>query len=95
MGLDPVFKSSPRLSKFFSRNSSGSIPNYKIDSLAVYTNTCPAGSFRSIGGPQSIWALESHMDIMAEQLGIDPLEFRLKNLLKRGELLKTGSKPMD
>ncbi|MBI2090396.1 MAG: molybdopterin-dependent oxidoreductase [Deltaproteobacteria bacterium] len=71
------------------------IGNYNIDALAVYTNTCPAGSFRSIGGPQSIWALESHMDIMAEQLGIDPLEFRLKNLLKRGDIVKSGAKPMD
>ncbi len=71
------------------------IPNYKIDALAVYTNTCPAGSFRSIGGPQSIWALESHMDIIAEQMGFGPLEFRLKNLLKRGERLKSDAKPID
>jgi CO/xanthine dehydrogenase Mo-binding subunit len=71
------------------------IPNYRIDALAVYTNTCPAGSFRSIGGPQSIWALESHMDIIAEAMGFDPLEFRLKNLLKRGERLKSDSKPID
>jgi CO/xanthine dehydrogenase Mo-binding subunit len=71
------------------------IPHYKIDALAVYTNTCPAGSFRSIGGPQSIWALECHMDIMAAQLGIDAVQFRLHNLLKRGELLKTGAKPID
>ncbi len=71
------------------------IPHYKIDVLAVYTNTVPAGSMRSIGGPQSIWALESQMDIIAERLDIDPLELRLKNLLKRGEHLKAGVKPMD
>ncbi len=71
------------------------IPHFKIDVLAVYTNTAPAGSMRSIGGPQSIWALESHMDIIALQLGLDPLEFRLKNLLRRGEALKPRAKPMD
>jgi CO/xanthine dehydrogenase Mo-binding subunit len=71
------------------------IPHYRIESIAVYTNTCPAGSFRSIGGPQAIWALESHTDIMAEAIGVDPLDFRRKNLLRRGEPLKTGSKPMD
>lgn len=71
------------------------IPHYSIDAYAVYTNTAPAGSFRSIGGPQSIWALESHMDAIAGRLGLDPLEFRLKNLLSRGEEVKAGSKPID
>ncbi len=56
----------------------------KVDVLALYTNTVPAGSMRSIGGPQTIWALESHMDTIAARLGIDPLEFRRRNLLRRG-----------
>lgn len=67
----------------------------RINVMAVYTNTVPAGSMRSIGGPQTIWALECHMDSIAERLGIDPLEFRLKNLLQRGEELRPGAKPMD
>lgn len=67
----------------------------KVDVLAVYTNTVPAGSMRSIGGPQTIWALESHMDSIARRLGIDPLEFRLKNLLKPGEELRPGARPID
>ena len=71
------------------------IPHYKIDVLAVYTNTVPAGSMRSIGGPQSIWPLESQMDIIAERLGIDPVELRVKNLVSRGEQLRAGMKPMD
>ncbi len=62
----------------------------KVDVLALYTNTVPAGSMRSIGGPQTIWALESHMDTIAARLGIDPLEFRRRNLLRRGEVLKPG-----
>src|SRR3989441_1085824 len=55
------------------------IPHLQIDAYAVYTNSVPAGSFRSIGAPQSIWACESQMDIIAERLGIDPLALRLKN----------------
>src|SRR2546425_1086051 len=71
------------------------IPHLQIDAYAVYTNSVPAGSFRSIGAPQSIWACESQMDIIAERLGIDPLALRLKNVLKRGELVRTGMKPLD
>ncbi|HEX2930403.1 MAG TPA: xanthine dehydrogenase family protein molybdopterin-binding subunit [Candidatus Binatia bacterium] len=67
----------------------------KVDVLALYTNTVPAGSMRSIGGPQTIWALESHMDSIAERVGIDPLEYRLQNLLRRGEVLKPGATTID
>jgi len=67
----------------------------KIDVLALYTNTVPAGSMRSIGGPQSIWALESHMDTIASRLGIDPLDYRMRLLLKRGEVLKPGATAID
>ena len=71
------------------------IPHYRIDVYAVYTNTAPAGSMRSIGGPQSIFPLESHMDGIARGLDLDPLAFRLKNLLRQDEELKPGAKPMD
>ncbi len=67
----------------------------KVDVLALYTNTVPAGSMRSIGGPQTIWALESHMDTIAHRLGIDPLEYRRRQLLERGEVLKPGATPVD
>jgi CO/xanthine dehydrogenase Mo-binding subunit len=67
----------------------------KVEVVAVYTNTVPAGSMRSIGGPQTIWALESHMDTIAARLRIDPLEYRRRQLLDRGEVLKPGSTPMD
>jgi CO/xanthine dehydrogenase Mo-binding subunit len=66
-----------------------------VDVLALYTNTVPAGSMRSIGGPQTIWALESHMDSLAEVCGSDPVEFRLRHLLGRGEELKPGATPVD
>jgi CO/xanthine dehydrogenase Mo-binding subunit len=67
----------------------------RVDALALYTHTVPAGSMRSIGGPQTIWALESHMDGIAAKLGIDPVEFRLRNALRRGEELKRGATPID
>jgi len=67
----------------------------KVAVLAVYTNTVPAGSMRSIGGPQTIWALESHMDTIAERLGFDPLELRQRHLLHRGEKLKTDATALD
>jgi CO/xanthine dehydrogenase Mo-binding subunit len=67
----------------------------KVDVLAFYTNTVPAGSMRSIGGPQTIWALECHMDTIAARLNLDPLEFRMRTLLRRGEVLKPGATPVD
>lgn len=67
----------------------------KVDVLALYTNTVPAGSMRSIGGPQTIWALESHIDAIAARCGIDALEYRMRQLLDRGETLKPGSTAVD
>ena len=71
------------------------LPHIRVESHCVYTNTVSAASFRSIGGPQTAWANESQMDILADELGLDPLAFRLKNLLHRGEELKPGGKPLD
>ena len=52
---------------------------------AVYTNLPPAAAFRGFGKPEVNWALERHMDKTAHQLGMDPLEFRAKNLLREGD----------
>jgi CO/xanthine dehydrogenase Mo-binding subunit len=70
-------------------------PNLEIKSYCVYTNTVSAASFRSIGGPQTAWATESQMDIIAEKLGIDPVELRRKNLVKKGEEIRPKYKPLD
>ena len=72
-----------------------SIPHIHTDAYAVYTHSGGAGSFRSIGGPQSIFAGESQMNIIAAALGMDPAELRFKNLLKRGEVLRPGLRPLD
>jgi CO/xanthine dehydrogenase Mo-binding subunit len=71
------------------------IPHVKIDAHCVYTNTVPAGAFRGFGSVQVTWAYESQMDLMAERLGLDPLEFRLKNVLKKGEAYTPGDTPID
>ncbi len=71
------------------------IPHVKSDAYTVYTNTAPAGAFRGFGTLQVTWAYESQMDIIAEKLGVDALDFRLKNLLNKGELYTLGDTPVD
>jgi CO/xanthine dehydrogenase Mo-binding subunit len=70
-------------------------PNLKINAYCVYTNTVSAASFRSIGGPQTAWATESQLDIIADKLGIDPVQLRLKNLVAKGEELRPKYRPLD
>lgn len=60
-------------------------PNIRFYADIVYTNTPPAGAFRGYGAPQGFWALERHLDKIAHSLGIDPLNFRLKNALRAGD----------
>jgi len=71
------------------------MPHYSIEVQNVYTTTTPAGAFRSIGGPQSVWATESIMDELAAALDMDPIELRLVNLVARGETVRPGLRPMD
>lgn len=61
-----------------------------VDSYAVYTNLPPAGAFRGYGAAQSAWAYESQMDMIAERLGADPLDLRLRNVLVDGKMSATG-----
>jgi CO/xanthine dehydrogenase Mo-binding subunit len=67
------------------------IENVKIDSYEIYTNQVPAGAMRGFGIPQLVWAYESHTDIMARELGIDPIEFRRRNILREGRPQATGT----
>lgn len=67
------------------------IPNVKVDSYAVYTNNIPSGAFRGFGGPQGAFAAESQMNKLAEALGLDPVEIRVRNLLQEGSLLSVGT----
>ncbi|MDE0033283.1 MAG: xanthine dehydrogenase family protein molybdopterin-binding subunit [Deltaproteobacteria bacterium] len=71
------------------------VPHVKIDAHGVYSNTVPAGAFRGFGAVQVAWAYESQTDMIANRLGMDPLEFRLKNLLDKGEPYTPGDTPVD
>lgn len=71
------------------------IPNVAIDSYCVWTNLVPAGAFRGLGVPQGAWAYESHMDIIARGLGVDPVELRRRNLLRDGDVYATGERLSD
>jgi CO/xanthine dehydrogenase Mo-binding subunit len=66
------------------------IPHVAVDSYCVYTNRPPAGAFRGYAATQAAWASERVMDMLAERLGIDPLELRLRNLLREGDAFATG-----
>ena len=61
-------------------------PNIRFYADVVYTNTPPSGAYRGYGVPQGYWPVERHMEKIARALGLDPLEFRLKNTLRAGEL---------
>ena len=67
------------------------IPNVKVDTYAVYTNNVPGGAFRGFGGPQGAFAAETQMNKLAEALGMDPVELRLKNIVREGSLLSVGT----
>lgn len=67
------------------------IENVEIDSYALYTNLPPAGALRGFGIPQLVWAYESQADLMARAIGQDPLEFRLRNILRNGRPHATGT----
>lgn len=65
-------------------------PNVRIRSSAVATNLPPHGAFRGFGAPQSIFALERHLDKVASSLGLDPDEFRRRNFVHEGETTATN-----
>jgi putative selenate reductase molybdopterin-binding subunit len=61
------------------------IPNIRFYADIVYTNTPPAGAFRGYGVPQGAMPVDVHMERIARELGIDPIEFRLKNVVRAGD----------
>jgi len=67
------------------------IEHVRIDSCEVYTNRPPAGALRGFGIPQLVWAYECHTDLLAREIGMDPLEFRRKNILADGRPHATGT----
>ncbi|MFJ2247586.1 molybdopterin-dependent oxidoreductase [Streptomyces sp. NPDC087862] len=66
-------------------------PHKKVDAYSVYTHTVPAGAFRGYGLGQVMFAVESALDELARELGMDPLEFKAKNIIGPGEAMITPS----
>ena len=66
------------------------VPHARIDSYTVYTNNVPRGHMRSPAKPQVVFAVESHMDMIAQELGLDAYEFRLKNVMREGDASPVG-----
>ena len=71
------------------------IEHVAIDSYALYTNLPPAGALRGFGIPQLVWAYESHTDLIARALELDPIAFRRKNILRDGRPQATGTPMQD
>lgn len=68
------------------------IPHLKGDAYLYYTNNTYCGAMRGFGGTQSAFAYESHMDMMAQKIGVDPVQFRKINALYPGTITPTGQK---
>ncbi|MEE9274024.1 MAG: xanthine dehydrogenase family protein molybdopterin-binding subunit, partial [bacterium] len=66
------------------------IPHVRVDGLLVYTNLPPSGSYRGLGVPQVAFACERHMDRIAHEIGMDPLELRLRNAVEEDDLDPAG-----
>jgi CO/xanthine dehydrogenase Mo-binding subunit len=66
-----------------------------VQANCVYTNTSPSGSYRAFGATHLQWIAESQLDEVARRLGIDRLEIRRQNLLRPGEEVRPGGKPLD
>jgi CO/xanthine dehydrogenase Mo-binding subunit len=83
----------PRVTQKSGLTASGpyDIDNVSIDSYALYTNLTPAGALRGFGVPQLVWAYESHTDMIARALKMDPVEFRRKNIVREGRPHATGT----
>ena len=69
------------------------IPNVKSDVYGVYTNNIPSAAFRGFGAPQAQFMAEMQMNKLAEKLGLDPVEFRMRNALRPGDTLDVQTPP--
>jgi CO/xanthine dehydrogenase Mo-binding subunit len=83
----------PRVTQKSGFTASGpyDIDNVWVDSYALYTNLPPAGALRGFGVPQLVWGYESHTDMIARALKLDPVEFRRRNILRDGRPHATGT----
>jgi CO/xanthine dehydrogenase Mo-binding subunit len=96
-GAYGAFKPTPTVNLGGASHAGGPyrLPHLEIESLCVYTNTVPTGHMRAPGAPQVVFALESHVDMMAHALGLDPIEFRRRNALEDGDISPLGERWRD
>jgi CO/xanthine dehydrogenase Mo-binding subunit len=71
------------------------VPNALLEATAIYTNNPPTGAMRGFGVVQACFAAEAQMDRLAKELGMDPVELRLRNAMVQGDLLPTGDAILD
>ncbi len=69
------------------------IPNVRVNGRSVYTNNIPGGAFRGFGGPQGAFETEMQITKLAEALEMDPVEFRMRNLIDDDSILSVNTKP--
>jgi CO/xanthine dehydrogenase Mo-binding subunit len=93
-GAYAAFKANPLVTVLGPRRlgSTYRIPAIHVENTCVYTNQVPCTQTRAPGSPQTVFAVESQMDIMARELGLDPVEFRMRNLLEEGDPSPMGDR---
>jgi CO/xanthine dehydrogenase Mo-binding subunit len=91
------FKPTPRahMNGGLTQGGAYCVPHTRMESFCVYTNQVPGGYMRASGELQTVFAVESHMDMIAAELGIDPLELRLRNAMTEGDSSYAGFKYHD
>ena len=89
-GAYGAFKPKGSMTGALKAAGSYAIPHTRIQGYCVYTNQVPCGYFRAPGEAQTLFAVESHVDFIAEKLGLDPLELRMRNAPRRGDSKATG-----
>lgn len=91
-GAYAAFRPNPQasMSGAFAVAGCYAIPHTRLTGTCVYTNQIPCGYFRAPGEPQALFAVESHIDTIAMAMGLDPIEFRCRNVLKEGDTRPTG-----
>ncbi|MBI4199643.1 MAG: xanthine dehydrogenase family protein molybdopterin-binding subunit [Chloroflexi bacterium] len=71
------------------------VPHMRMVGYAVLTNRVPPGAFRALAKAQVTWGYECNLDSIARAMGVDPMEFRIKNFMRRGDPIAEGASPLD
>lgn len=94
-GAYGAFKPKGSMTGALKAAGSYAIPHTRIQGYCVYTNQVPCGYFRAPGEAQTLFAVESHVDFIADELGLDPLELRMRNAPQDGDTKPTGERLED